>query len=48
MRNVFKTSFGWQFAGGFVLGAVGLITLQPAEATKTLTDHLATAAHLSR
>ena len=30
MIRVLKSSFIWQFAGGFVLGAVGLLTLHPA------------------
>lgn len=34
--RAFKTSFLWQFAGGFVLGAVGLVALQPADATHAL------------
>lgn len=29
MTRLFKSSFLWQFAGGFVLGAVGLFTLAP-------------------
>jgi hypothetical protein len=37
----FKNSFAWQFAGGFVLGAVGLFALQPAEATRTFAGHFA-------
>jgi len=41
MRTVFKSSFFWQFSGGFVLGAIGLLTLQPAEATRNLTHHFA-------
>jgi hypothetical protein len=28
----FKNSFLWQFAGGFLLGAVGLMAFQPAQA----------------
>ena len=32
MIRLLKTSFVWQFAGGFVLGAVGLFALHPAEA----------------
>ena len=39
MRSIFKSSFFWQFSGGFVLGAVGLLALQPAEARHTLTNH---------
>lgn len=31
MPNFLKTSFLWQFAAGFVLGAVGLAALHPAE-----------------
>ena len=44
MRTILKSSFFWQFAGGFALGAVGLLTLQPAEATRKLTHHFAFAA----
>lgn len=32
MTRLLKSSFVWQFAGGFVLGAVGLLTLHPAHA----------------
>jgi hypothetical protein len=38
MRS-FKTSFFWQFAGGFVIGAVGLFAFQPADATRALASH---------
>jgi hypothetical protein len=31
MIRLLKTSFVWQFAGGFVLGAVGLLALHPTE-----------------
>lgn len=31
MIRLLKTSFVWQFAGGFVLGAVGLFALHPVE-----------------
>jgi hypothetical protein len=31
MIRLLKTSFVWQFAGGFVLGAVGLLALHPAD-----------------
>ena len=30
MIRVLKSSFLWQFVGGFALGAVGLLTLNPA------------------
>jgi hypothetical protein len=39
MISSFKNSFFWQFAGGFVIGAVGLFALQPAEATRTFASH---------
>jgi hypothetical protein len=39
--RLFKTSFFWQFAGGFVLGAAGLFALQPADVG--VTTHAATA-----
>ena len=29
MTRLLKSSFLWQFAGGFLLGAVGLVTLTP-------------------
>jgi len=32
MRRLIRSSFLWQFAGGFALGAVGLFALHPAEA----------------
>jgi hypothetical protein len=38
MRKIFRSSFFWQFAGGFAIGAVGVVTLHPAEAT-TVADH---------
>jgi hypothetical protein len=40
MRAI-KSSFFWQFAGGFVLGAVGLVALQPAEQTQELVSRIA-------
>ena len=42
MTRLFKSSFVWQFAGGFVLGAIGLFTLHPAQ-TDTAFDAPATA-----
>lgn len=32
MLNVIKSSFLWQFAAGFALGALGLVALHPSEA----------------
>ena len=37
--RILKNSFLWQFGGGFVLGAVGLIALQPATERHTLVGH---------
>jgi hypothetical protein len=39
MRD-FKNSFIWQFAGGFLIGAVGLIAFQPVEATRSLANRV--------
>lgn len=30
MRQILKSSFLWQFTGGFLLGAAGLFALTPA------------------
>jgi hypothetical protein len=46
--SLFKSSFFWQFAGGFALGAIGLVALQPAEATRTLAEHFMSAPHSQR
>ena len=40
MVRAFKTSFLWQFAGGFLLGTLGLVALQPAEVTHNIGRHL--------
>ena len=45
MRSIVKSSFLWQFSGGFVLGAVGLIALQPAAETQALRSHVASIVH---
>lgn len=47
MRAILKDGFFWRFAGGFVIGAIGLLILQPAEA-KVLVSDLATAIHALR
>ena len=39
MRTILKNSFIWQFGGGFVLGAIGLVALQPADARHVLVSH---------
>ena len=39
MRRIVKSSFFWQFSGGFVLGAIGLLAMQPAEARQTFASH---------
>lgn len=44
MRAILKEAFFWRFAGGFVIGAIGLLILQPADAM-VLVDDLATAIH---
>ncbi len=32
MRNMFNSRFFWKFLGGFAIGAIGVVTLQPASA----------------
>jgi len=44
MRAILKEAFFWRFAGGFVIGAIGLLILQPADAA-VLVDDLAAAVH---
>jgi ethanolamine utilization microcompartment shell protein EutS len=41
MRAILKDGFFWRFAGGFAIGAIGLMILQPADA-KVLARDLAT------
>ena len=43
MRS-FKNSFTQQFVGGFVLGAIGLLAIQPADATRNLADRFVVSA----
>ena len=47
MRS-FKNSVFQQFAGGFALGAVALIALQPGEATRNLAGRFAVGAPAQR
>lgn len=41
-----KSSFVWQFAGGFVLGAIGLVALQPADATHEMLSRIVPTQHV--
>jgi hypothetical protein len=41
MVTMLKSSFFWQVASGFALGVVGMVALQPAEATQTMVSHFA-------
>lgn len=40
MTKVLKSSLLWQVLGGFVVGTLGIIAFQPAEATRALTSHV--------
>ena len=40
MTNPLKSSFFRRFAGGFVLGTLGVVSLQPAEAGRFVETHL--------
>lgn len=48
MGTMMKSGFLWQFAGGFLLGAVGLVAMQPAEANRGLVHDVAVAIHAGR
>ena len=47
MRKLLQSSFLWQVAGGFVLGTVGMVALQPADATHTLASRFAPHHHVA-
>lgn len=46
MVRLLKASVVWQFAGGFVLGAVGLLALHPGD--RDLQPSAPTAVHAAR
>ncbi len=46
IMRALKSSFVWQFAGGFVLGAIGLVAMQPAEATREMLGRIAPSHHV--
>ena len=39
MIRLLKSSFVWQFAAGFVLGAIGIVAMHPAEAAPAAAPH---------
>ena len=38
--RAFKAGLFWQFSGGFVLGTLALVAVQPAEARHLLIGHV--------
>jgi hypothetical protein len=48
MKSMLHSSFFWQMSSGFVLGVVGMIALQPAEATRNLLGHVAALTEIAR
>ena len=48
MLGIVKSSFFWQVTAGFVLGVVGMVALQPAEATRTLASHFGHSQEVAR
>ncbi|MBN8840470.1 MAG: hypothetical protein J0I25_09750 [Sphingomonadales bacterium] len=38
MIQFLKSTFLWQFAGGFLIGAIGLFALHPASTVAAATD----------
>lgn len=47
MKAILKSSMLWRFAGGFVLGGLGVLTLHPATA-ETSANAPTTIAHVQR
>lgn len=41
MPKLFKSSFVHRFAAGFLLGTIGVVALQPAEAGRFVETHIA-------
>lgn len=41
--RTFKSSLFWQFSGGFVLGTMALVAMQPSAARHTLVGHVESA-----
>jgi hypothetical protein len=39
VERFIKAGFMWQFASGFVLGAVALVAVQPSDGRQALADH---------
>ena len=48
MRSIVKSDFFWPFAGGFVLGTIGLFALQPTDVTQSLQHRVAGIVHHQR
>ena len=40
MLSLLKSSFFHRFAGGFLLGTIGVVALQPAEAAHFVETHI--------
>ena len=40
MSKLIKSSFFRRFAGGFLLGTIGVVALQPAEAARFVETHI--------
>ena len=48
MRSIVKSDFFWPFAGGFVLGTIGLFAMQPTDATQSFQHRVAGIVHHQR
>lgn len=48
MTRIIKSSFAWQFAGGFVLGAIGMMAAHAAQPQVPANAYAATATHVTR
>ncbi|WP_174286557.1 hypothetical protein [Sphingomonas bacterium] len=48
MRGIVKPDFFLPFAGGFVLGTIGLFAMQPADATQGFAQRIGAIVHHQR
>ncbi|WP_375394000.1 hypothetical protein [uncultured Sphingomonas sp.] len=48
MRGIVKPDFFLPFAGGFVLGTIGLFAMQPADATQGFAQRIGAIVHQQR
>lgn len=48
MRQLFRSRTLWQMAGGFMIGTLGMIAMQPAAGRHALTERATAIVHSAR